>query len=264
MAKQMQKRLVEKSALRVLDISLLGVDIAYQRDLKPGHKAIAGKFNEEALGVPLVGEREDRSLWIVDGQQRIGALKLLGRTKVRAEVFNSKGVEHEAAVFKLVNMHRIKLSPHEQFRALLAGHDKLAWEVKEAVESEGFTIGGAKRGGGSRHDRNWLNVMCITTVMNVAKIHGVEPVKFALRMAKQAWPSDLLAVYNLLVGGLCGLWAAHTGAVDEERLLLRLQATTPQKILYAAGQGLAQSKITNCTEVLERLYRKRLTRRPGH
>jgi hypothetical protein len=71
--------LVVKSALRVVKLSDLSVDQSYQREVKSGHKSIVSDFNEEALGVPLVGQRSDGSLWIVDGLQRVTALKKLGR-----------------------------------------------------------------------------------------------------------------------------------------------------------------------------------------
>src|SRR5688572_29909905 len=124
------KKLVTKSALRTVDLDLLAVDSAYQRDVRHGHKKIIADFNDQALGIPLIGEREDSTLWIVDGLQRITALKALGKTKARVEVFASKGIEHEAEVFKLVNLNRTKLKPVEEFKALLAAHDKESWDIK--------------------------------------------------------------------------------------------------------------------------------------
>ena len=94
-----RKMLTTERALRIVAVADLQVDPSYQRCVKPNHKKIARDFDPNALGVPLVGQREDHSLWIVDGQQRVEALKLLGKVNVRVEVFASKGPEHEAHVF---------------------------------------------------------------------------------------------------------------------------------------------------------------------
>lgn len=259
------KRTVVKGALRVVRLDDLSVDPSYQRDVKAKHVRIVADFNEEALGVPLVGERGDGTKWIVDGLQRITALRKLGRRDVRAEVFASRGAEHEAQVFKLVNMNRTKLNPFEEFRALLTAHDEQAWLIKEAVEREGFRIVPSKATGRNpEHGASGLS--CINTLRNATARFGIESVTFALRTVKAAWSGDPLAVYNVMVGGLCVFFHRHDGAVDDERLIPRLQMSTPQKIMYTA-QNMAignMKRDEQVADVVEKLYRRRYgARRPG-
>ncbi len=253
------KRLVVKSALRVVDIDTLNVDPAYQRDVKPKHKKIVADFQEEALGIPMVGEREDGTLWIVDGLQRITALKKLGRKNLRADVFNSRGVEHEAEVYKRINMDRTKLTPGEVFKSLLAGHDKMAWEIKECVESCGYLLQ-LSGGGNNKKKQNAREVNCINTLVREYRENGIEGIRFALLTAKEAWPDDRMGVHNSMMGGLCTFYARNQGVVDLERLYPRLKGRdiTPHKILYAANSASLGNNLWHAVaDVIEKIYRKR-------
>ena len=253
------KRTVTKAALKILPIDKLQVDQAYQREVKPRHKKIASQFDEHALGIPVVGEREGATYWIVDGLQRITALKLLGKKEVRCEVFPSRGVEHEAEVFKKINLNRTKLSAAEEFRSLLAGQDKEAWAIKECIEKEGFTL--VLSGKSSIEESAWLNVVCINTLRTVYERNngdfGLRAISFALKNGKACWPGDRLVVYNLMIAGLARFFILQKGIVDEERFQSRLKLVTPQKILFTAGQMVGNTKDNNVAEVLEKLYKRR-------
>jgi hypothetical protein len=214
------------------------------------------EFNEEALGIPLVGERDDSSLWIVDGLQRITALKKMGRKEVRAEVFASKGPEHEAAVFKLVNLNRTRLRPIEQFRALLAAHDELAWKVKNVVEDCGFKVASGRSG----HNENaYKELTGVKLLMNVVRVHGVEPVRFALRAIESCWPGDRSGTHHNILSGLCKFFVRNQFAPDLERFYPRLRTVTPSKILFISQQtALGNDKAAAVADVLEKVYRKRM------
>jgi hypothetical protein len=256
---------VTKGALKVLDLDQLQTDLAYQRDVKAKHKKIVAEFNEEALGIPVVGERADGTLWIVDGLQRITALRTLGRLRVRAEVFASRGSEHEAEVFKLINLNRTKLSPQEEFKALLTSHDEAAWRIKAACEGKGFTIMTTTGKSGSL-EKSAMQLTCINTLRNVEQNWGVEPLEFALDVIKAAWPGDPLGVYHYMVGGLAIFFIRHEKIVDLPRLVVRLGTTTPQRMLYTAlqmsvGTGGRNSQIA---DIVAKFYRKRTSGREAN
>lgn len=249
------KKLVTKAAIRIVPIDALGVDPSYQREVKPGHRKIMADFDETAFGVPLVGEREDCTLWIVDGLQRITAVKKLGHEKVRVEVFASNGPEHEALVFKLVNLNRTRLRPIEEFRALLTSHDETCWMIRNVVEECGFRIG---TGDGE--------LSCVNTLRRIAVTggQGIPAVRFTLNTVRAAWPADPLAIYSDLLLGFCVFFGSMDGVVDLDRLLPRLQTSTPQKILYAAKQRSLTDRVAgDVAEVITTLYRKRLAKPKG-
>lgn len=252
------KRIVVNAALREIDIDLPSVDTSYQRDIKPKHAKIMADFDPNALGVPLIGEREDGSMWIVDGLQRITALRKMGRKKLRAEIFASDGPEHEAKVFKLVNLNRTKLTAAEEFKALLTAHDQTCWDIKNTVESMGFRLAQYKSGRDS--ESRSLYLTCFSTLRKVANNWGCDPIRFALKTISDCWPGDYLGVGNFIIEGLCVFFNRQDGAVDVERLVPRLRSITPQRVLYQAAMAqIGTGNKGSCVaDVIERVYRKRI------
>lgn len=256
MTRKATKLLVGKAALRVLTIEGVQADPAYQRGVTEGHKRIVAEFDETALGVPLVAEREDGSLWVVDGLQRLTALKKLGRKKVRAEVFRSQGPEHEARVFRLVNQNRVRLSAYQVFKAMLTAHDATAWAVKGAVEAEGFRLDSGREPT-ARPEAAANEVTCIATVLKVVRNHGADALRWVLGVIRDSWPDDAMRANIAVVEGLYTFYAHQNGAADRERLVTRLRTTTPTKLIYSANLGVG-SRAVNVAAVVEQLYRKRL------
>ena len=253
-----RKMLTTERALRIVAVADLQVDPSYQRCVKPNHKKIARDFDPNALGVPLVGQREDHSLWIVDGQQRVEALKLLGKVNVRVEVFASKGPEHEAHVFKLVNCNRTKLHSLEEFWAKVRALDDDSLILKRTVEQEGFKIVGRGNERLSGKDGSETNgLACVNTLARYLHLHGPDAVRFALRIVRTHWGSDPNARTSHVLAGLSRFWSGHRDDLDEARLGARLVTTTPSKILVAAANGLSD-KETNVHTEIERMYKKRL------
>lgn len=261
MAKEKAERSVTKQALRVLQLDSISTDSSYQREVKPGHKKIQRDFDENALGIPVVGERSDGTFWIVDGLQRITALRGMGKTTVRAEVFASRGPEHEAEVFKKINLNRTKLSSYEEYRALLTAHDEEAWAIKDAVEKCGFKITSGRHKSSTFSAANSY-VTSVNTLFYIYRTHGTDAITFALTCAKDCWPGDPLGVYHTLTKGLASFWAGNDGVIDLDRLYPRLRSVTPQKIIYSAAQlintGKDSSSGSTVAQVLMQLYKKRL------
>lgn len=258
MAKQNEHQealVIGRRSLRVVDPKDLNVDHSYQRPLVPKHKKIAAEYDADAFGVPLVGQRDDGTLWIVDGQQRIAAKKILGHKTVRVDVFASKGPEHEARVFKLVNMNRTKLSSLELFHAMLAAGDETCHAVKEIVEGFGCRI---PKGGYQTAKSNYeaKRFSCAMTLCRIYDTHGADCLRFVLRAITKSWPADGVATRTELVGGLMLYWSNNNGIVNEERLFPRLASTTPTKILYSAGLGIGLRE-QNVAQMIEKVSRKR-------
>lgn len=263
-AKKNVKRTVTGQALKVLDIEALQTDPSYQREVKKKHRDIVADFDKDALGIPVVGEREDGTFWIVDGLQRITALRKLGKREVRVEVFPSRGPEHEAQVFKKINMNRTGLNWGERYKALLASHDELAWKIKSVVEECGYQIV-SQRSGADKKEPSGRQLTCIGAMFGIAKNHGTDPIKFALSVANDVWPGDTMGVYNTMVEGLSIFFVRNDRLVDLDRLIPRLRTVTAQKVLYAANQAslASSSKGESVADQIQKVYQKRMGRKRG-
>jgi hypothetical protein len=251
---------VQKNALRVVELEHLKVDPAYQRGITPGAKKIARDYDPVSFGIPLVAQRHDGSLWVVDGQQRIEALRIRGSHKwVRCEVFASKGPEHEAEVFKNVNKNRTQLQPLQLFHAMLTAGDEHCWKIKDLVEKHGFTIpkGGIDHNTAEQRAKQFKAVAMLSRVLTRYEEAGID---FVLSTIAKVWPDDPLRTKGEVIGGLGIFWKNHEGVVDVDRLIPRLNSTTPTKLIYSAQLGVGDRN-QNVSEVIEKLYRKRTAKK---
>jgi hypothetical protein len=260
------KRTVTESALRVLELDEIKVDPSYQRPRSEHAVAkITKGFNPKAVGVPVVGERSDGTLWVVDGQQRIHAMREMkdkNRRWVRCEVFASSGPEHEAEIFRLINCNRTKLSAEQLYHASLTAGDETCWRLKKLLDEYGFTVPKVRRGKNesttpATHAKRIRTVKFLSYVLSRGhKYGGEDAVRFILEVVSKAWPDDPLKQKSEIIEGLYNFRQNRGGDVDLDRLVPRLNLTTPAKVIYSAGMGIG-SRAANAAEVFERLYRKR-------
>lgn len=259
-ASQMSKnevRTTTKTALKVLKVKDLKVDMSYQRPLREKHKKIAREFDQDAFGVPQVAEREGPEYFIVDGQQRVAALKILGRSEVRCNVFYSEGPEYEALMFRKINRDRTGLQPAELFQADLAAGDATAWAIKEIAEQSGYKIG--KPGDKSlklSEETRARSLGCHSTMIRIYRQQGADALRFALDVVKEAWPDDPNGVREIVIGGLGGFYSRMKGEVDKDRMIARLRVTTPARMVYSASLGMGNRTAT-MVDLFMREYRKR-------
>lgn len=261
MAKLSTKRTVSGSALKVIHLVDIKVDPSYQRDaVDRAWKKIMADFNPQALGVPVLGERDDGTLWVVDGLQRITALKKMNKKEVRAEVFASKGPEHEAEVFKLINKNRTGLKPLQMFHAMLTAQDKSAWDIKRIAEEYDFIIPKHTKASPSGGTSNETRAKQLGSIVAVQKIYGwggEQALRFVLKVISQCWADDDQRTRDTIMFGLYRFWDRQEASVDIERLVPRLNTTTPAKIIYSAN-AMAGDRSANASDIFLRLYRKRL------
>lgn len=255
-------------ALRVVKVDDIGVDPSYQREIKTKHKKIVAEYDEDAFGIPVVGQREDASLWIVDGLQRLTAKKKMGAKTMRVEVFASRGSEHEAEVFSKINKNRVNLSSADLFWAdITAGHPD-ALLIQKIVADEGFVI---RKGGGSSKSTTTEHaskvLTCYGTMMTiVTRYGGGAPegfgdrgalLKTVLSILKKCWPDDAQRTKPDIIDGLAIWLIRYKGTADAERLVDRLNTKTPAQIMYSSGLGVG-NRGNNVADEIEKLYRKRM------
>jgi hypothetical protein len=181
-------------------------------------------------------------------------------------VFASDGPEHEAVVFELVNRKRTTMTHGEIFRALLAGHDPQAWRVKHAVEEVGYSLhlpqDDAAAGKAARSNPQQL--VCFASLLRLERhaTLGVESIKFALTMAKQAWPDSYDGTHNGMIVGLAMYFVQKEGLVNAERFARQLGSVTPHKILSAAREANLSNNLAEAvvTQLVKKIEKKRVKR----
>lgn len=127
---------------------LLGIDHSYQRDELSGAVGeIRRNFNWLAFGVLIVARRDDGTLWVVEGQQRLTAVR--GRADIPTVpciIFDVEDTEQEAKGFLDTNERRKPVTAVDKFRARIMTNDAAAQLCDKLIAEAGYQV--SKRAGG--------------------------------------------------------------------------------------------------------------------
>ena len=220
---------LQKPDTRMVDADLLSVSEEYQREMIVPHiNEMEKNFDAEAFGLPLAGERDDGSLWLVDGFQRVSMARKLGIRRVPCEVMKSKGVQHEAALFRK-RARRRNLSACQLFKALFAEGNTEAQQILLVVNDVGLNVAGmaqVKRGG---------SIGCIKSCRDAFKLGGADHLSLVLTTLKRAWGGGHDNAYHqAMVGGLSLFLFRYHGEVDVRRLTSKMASQSPAHVLGQA------------------------------
>ena len=110
---------------KLLNVDELNVDHTYQRPADPYHiAAMAANFDLKRLFRIAVNQRPNGKYYVVDGQQRTEAIKLLGGDyMIDCVVYHLATVEEEAALYYYLNWDRKNPNSFDRWRARLALND---------------------------------------------------------------------------------------------------------------------------------------------
>lgn len=124
----------------VLEIAEIQVDPDYQRDLRHDMvNQIAREYDIVKAGPILVSERDDGSVWCVDGQHRMTGAAQAGETQIFAHVVHGLTQAQEAEL-RLARNDRRSDSLAEKFRTRLVMGDEKAHAIVEVARQQGTEI----------------------------------------------------------------------------------------------------------------------------
>lgn len=134
-----------RSDLAWLPINKLKVDERYQRDTSSNRsKAIINKIARELVwrrfgAIAVVPD--DDEWFVVDGQHRVEAVRMRGDvTHVPGVVMNGISAAKAAADFVAINKDRVRLTPQQEYKAMVEAGDPVACGAQLVADSVGFEI----------------------------------------------------------------------------------------------------------------------------
>jgi hypothetical protein len=125
-----------------VDIADMRVSQAAQREFRLAHAAkLAVEFDMEAFGYPIVNIRDDGSVYLVDGQHRVAALKMTKRPidKVLCEIYHGLTEEEEAELFLLRDTRRA-IPAFERWKIAQTAGRKAELEIARIVNEAGLKV----------------------------------------------------------------------------------------------------------------------------
>ena len=126
--------------MRMVPVSLLLKDPAYQRDTNLAWVKSAGSWSEAEASALVVSERGG-ILWIVDGGHRREVAVQNGIYKVWCFVVTGHTQAQEAALYVRLNKKRTALTSWAFWQASLTSGDGETGEIRTIVHKAGFDVG---------------------------------------------------------------------------------------------------------------------------
>jgi hypothetical protein len=144
-----KKSLFEKSDLDWVKISDLNVDHDYQRPIKLDLvQKIVDEFDPRAFGVAEISERTDSTLWILDAQQRVAAIRRMGLDDEIVPCLIHYGLtkDEEAGLFIKLNKNK-GVSTYEKYHARVTALDPVAVDIEEIIRNRALKTGPSSASG---------------------------------------------------------------------------------------------------------------------
>lgn len=236
----------------VVPVNRLMVDPDYQRPEKKIARDIEDDFNPQLIGTLIASERPKKQMALIDGQQRfLGVTRGRHAIVLPAMVYEGLKPSDEASIFALLQRKRVNISTYERFRAQLMGREKESVAIQKIVVGAGFELG---------------TVLTARTVKAVAALEwvyrredGPELLKETMEILHAAWPGEDEGYDNgSLIKGIA-MFLQRNDNVDLERLVRKLSAITPKKILMRAdslreGRGGSSNAVGYTADAIFAVY----------
>lgn len=124
-------------------VSEIKIDRSYQRPecSEKNTLMIAREFDWDVFGSLTLMQRENGDKYVVDGQQRLLAVRRRGDiNRVPCLIFQSDGRDHEARAFAKINMGRTPVTSHAKYRALVKSKENPYHQIDQWIHSEGMEV----------------------------------------------------------------------------------------------------------------------------
>jgi hypothetical protein len=248
---------IEKVKLSVID-----VDFAYQRGIKPHSRKIEKNFIPAAAGVLTIGRRSSGKMYVIDGLQRLTAMMRLGIEHWKCLVLESSGAEYEAQIFKMLNGGRVAVTSSQMFLTSLTAKDPVALAAVEAAKAAGVKVSLPAVNMTGTKPLKYGEIACLGALYKVTASFGEGVVTRTLNLIMKTWPGQDEAMAEPFFQGVARLVAWQGEVLGDERFITQLNIP-PRQIMLDAGNYLGQ-KNKGMIETLCKYYNKGLRKESGN
>lgn len=203
----------------------------YQRELRESTvEFLVNNYRAREVGTIVVSRRSDGSLWVVDGQHRVAALRHLGIGVVRAEIHVGLSIVEEANLFEHLNRNRRAPSVFDLFRAQLAGQRPEAVQIVAIAAEFGYDF---RRGGGAYRPNS---IDAVGAVEAIYRQGGPGRLRAVLAITSGPWAGHREGIEGQMLRGLAMFLRSYEAdpAYSPERLHDVLSRRAPVEILRDA------------------------------
>lgn len=206
----------------------LKVDPSFQRPLNTQKVSkIANEFDPDAIGVIYVSKRSNGEMVILDGQNRIAAVRRIGwgDQKVPCHVFVGLTVEQEARLFVEFNDLRTRPKPIEIHKAKVVAGDIISVGIDRILDKHGLHFASGPSNGA---------VVAVGAVRHAYERGGPEALDFALDTIVRTWGFATENFTAELIRALTLLSVRYGDELEQDRLIKVLAKTPPTHVTQRA------------------------------
>lgn len=238
---------------RQVYVNNLKTDMSYQSPVSDSQvKKIIRNFDPQKLHTIVVNKRQDGSLYIIDGQHRVEALKELGVPMIDATVHERLTVEEEAEMYYGVNDRPAK-SPNSKGKSSLIFGDVTAIEINDAVTNAGLKID---------YDKNLRKdgyIVAYAALQSIYKKHGKDMLEITLKIINEAYGTDKRNYQAFIIKGFAEFFSLYGNKIDINHLITRLKDVGFEGFMQEVNKKLASfsTKKESLPFALVEIYNKR-------
>lgn len=207
-------KLERAARLRWVPIGKMKVNDRAQRDMNPARvDHLAVNLDPELIGTPTVNER-DGWFYIMDGQHRVEALRLLGwEPEQQVQCWTYVGLTEEQEAEKFLTLNDVlQVNALPKFRAAVTAGREVESDIDRIVRSLGLCVTRDKVPGA---------IGAVGTLQRVYGRSGPKVLSRTLRIARDAYGDAGLEA--AVIDGIGALCERYNGELAEDTAVERLQ-----------------------------------------
>lgn len=207
-------------------------DSEYQRKVEKIAQTIAANFDPDLFGTLLVSERSDGTMYVMDGQQRLNAIRIMGWNDqfVPCLVYHGLSREDEAAILVDINRGRKPLTPQQIFKAELFRGNPESLAIANIVNAAGFVL---NLDNGSLTNGQICGIGALEKVYR--RSSGPGYLQRALDLIRAIWGAEQ-GPYAALIMALADFEHRYGGRYDKQRLIQVCHAITQRQLSNSAKE----------------------------
>lgn len=227
-------------ATETILVSQLIIDKNFQRDLDfTRANKMAREWNWLACGPLVVSLRQGgtmrsngkaRNIYsVLDGQQRLHAIKLLGFKEAPCRIYCDLTEKQEAELFELLNKAKLPTF-NDLFKSRMVRGEEVASAINAAVKSVGWELDPERRHTTPRHIQTMKEMESLYHLGKAALIMDT------LRFINDIWPRELLGQQAMIISGIGRFLNVYGKEVDLKSMKEKMARIGQIKMVQQAFQ----------------------------
>lgn len=250
-------------AVEMVSVDQLIVDHKFQRSLDQARvNKMAREWNWLACGHLAISlrsgvmrhglARRHNVYSVLDGQQRLGSIKILGFKEAPCRIYIDLTETQEAELFELLNKAK-QPTFNDLFKSRISRNEDEAGAINAAVVSVGWILDPERKHKGSRY------IQTMQEMERMFKLGKSALIMDTLRFINDVWSGETLGHQAMILGGVSRFLHFYGNEVELKQMKDKMRRIGQTKMVqqafqYAAARGGISSKGLTMQEAMLMLY----------